>query len=281
MNILAVESFLEKFAPPQLAESWDNVGLLVGDHHAVVRKIMTCLTVTPPVLDEAITSRADLIVAHHPLPFSAIKRLTNDTIVGCMLLRLIGAGVAVYSPHTAFDSAAEGINQRLAEGLGLTEIEPLVPCAGVPASAGSDTSPAKAGTPALGAGRHGRLEQLITLDELARRLMKFLDITDLQTVGDLEQKRSRVAVACGAAGEMLDAARHAGCDVMLLGEARFHTCLDAEGWGIGLLLPGHYASERFAVEALAEVLGRRFPDVQVWASLSERDPLRWIGGADL
>ena len=265
MNILAVESFLEEFAPPRLAESWDNVGLLVGDHHAVVRKIMTCLTVTPPVVDEAITSRADLIVAHHPLPFSAIKRLTADTIVGRMLLRLIGAGVAVYSPHTAFDSAAEGINQRLAEGLGLKEIEPLVPHAGVPALAGAASLPAKAG-----------LEQPTTLDDLARRVMKFLGITNVQTVGDLEQKRSTVAVACGAAGELLEAARGAGCDAMLLGEARFHTCLEAEASGVGLLLPGHYASERFAVEALADVLGRRFPDVQVWASRSERDPLQWI-----
>ena len=276
MNILAVESFLEEFAPPRLAETWDNVGLLVGDRQAEVRKIMTCLTVTPDTVDEAISGQADLIVTHHPMPFSAIKRLTTDTIVGRMLLKLIAAGVAVYSPHTAFDSAAEGINQRLAEGLGLKEIEPLVPCAGVPASAGSDAAPAKAGTPAQGAGRRGRLEPSITLDELARRLMKLLDISNLQTVGDVGRPRSKVAVACGAAGEFLEAARRAGCDAMVLGEARFHTCLEAEAWGIGLLLPGHYASERFAVEALADVLGRQFPEVEVWASRSERDPLRWI-----
>ena len=89
---------------------------------AEVRRLMTCLTVTPTTVDEAIDGRADLIVTHHPLPFSAVKRLTSDTIVGRMLLKLIAAGVAVYSPHTAFDSAAEGINQRLAEGLGLTDI---------------------------------------------------------------------------------------------------------------------------------------------------------------
>ena len=62
---------------------------------------------------------------------------------------------------------------------------------------------------------------------------------------------------------------------MVLGEARFHTCLEAEAAGIGLLLPGHFASERFAVECLAEVLGRQFPDVEVWASRRESDPLRW------
>ena len=121
-RIEALHAFLEKFAPPRLAESWDNVGLLVGDRRTEVRRLMTCLTVTPTTVDEAIRGRADLIVTHHPLPFSAVKRLTADTIVGRMLLKLIAAGVAVYSPHTAFDSAAEGINQRLAEGLGLTDI---------------------------------------------------------------------------------------------------------------------------------------------------------------
>jgi dinuclear metal center YbgI/SA1388 family protein len=249
---------------------------LVGDRQADVRKIMTCLTVTSETADEAIAKRADLIVTHHPMPFSAVKRLTTDTIVGRILLKLISAGVAIYSPHTSFDSAAEGINQRLAEGLRLKEIEPLVPSAGVPVSADNDAAPAKAGIPAYGAGRRGRLEEPMSLDELARRLMKFLGIANVQTVGDIGQKRGTVAVACGAAGEFLEAARNAGCDAMVLGEARFHACLEAEAWGIGLLLPGHYASERFAVEALAVALGGRFPELQVWASGTERDPLRWI-----
>ena len=64
---------------------------------------------------------------------------------------------------------------------------------------------------------------------------------------------------------------------MVLGEARFHTCVEAEAWGIGLLLPGHFASERFAVEDLAELLAKEFPEVQVWASREERDPLQWLG----
>jgi dinuclear metal center YbgI/SA1388 family protein len=259
MNIQTVETFLEEFAPPRLAESWDNVGLLVGDRQSEVRRIMTCLTVTPGTAEEAISNRADLIVTHHPMPFSAVKRVTADTIVGGMLLKLIAAGVAIYSPHTAFDSAAEGINQRLAEGLGLKDIEPLVPH-----------------VQGQGAGRRGRLDPSIGLDELARRLMKFLGISNLHTVGDVAKKRSTVAVACGAAGEFLEAARTAGCDAMVLGEARFHTCLEAEAWGLGLLLPGHYASERFAVQALAEVLAKQFPDFEVWASRTERDPLQWI-----
>ena len=159
MNVQSIQVFLEKFAPLRLAESWDNVGLLVGEGRAEVRHLMTCLTVTPATVDEAIVGRADMVVTHHPLPFAAVKRLTSDTIVGRMLLRLIAAGVAVYSPHTAFDSAAEGINQRLAEGLGLTDIAALLPH---PAGQGS--------------GRQGKIEGTTTLDELARRLMQFLGV---------------------------------------------------------------------------------------------------------
>src|SRR5258708_7212152 len=76
---------------------------------------------------EAVDEQVDLIVAHHPLPFRALKRITTDAHEGRLLWKLIGAGTSVYSPHTAFDSAVEGINQRLAEGLGLTEIEILLP----------------------------------------------------------------------------------------------------------------------------------------------------------
>jgi putative NIF3 family GTP cyclohydrolase 1 type 2 len=107
-------------------------------------------------------------------------------------------------------------------------------------------------------------------------LLAFLGIANLQIVGNVRQEIRTVAVACGAAGEFLEVARQAGSDAMLLGEARFHTCLEAEAWGLGLLLPGHFASERFAVEELAGLLGRQFPEIQVWASRQERDPLRWL-----
>ena len=151
---------------------------------------MACLTITPTTVNEAIRGGADLIVVHHPLPFSAVKRLTADTIVGRMLLELISAGVAVYSPHTAFDSAAEGINQHLAEGLGLTEIVALVPHA-----------------EGQGSGRLGQIGGSLVLGELAQRLMKFLGTANLQMVGNMVKEIRTVAVACGGAGEFLEAAR--------------------------------------------------------------------------
>ncbi len=256
--IADVLSFLEQYAPPRHAEQWDNVGLLVGDRAGPVRRVMTCLTITTASAAEAIQRQASLIVTHHPLPFHPLKRLTSDTTTGRLLWDLIRAGVAVYSAHTAFDSAVEGINQRLAEGLGLVEIGPLVPVVDAP-----------------GVGRQGRPAGPLTLGELADRVKKFLAVDPVQLVGDPGQSVGKVAIACGAAGELLEAAQRAGCDAMLLGETRFHTLLEAEALGIGMVLPGHFASERFAMERLAEVLARQFTDLEVWASQDERDPIRY------
>ncbi len=257
--IAAVAAFLEQIAPLRSAEDWDNVGLLVGRRERNVESLMTCLTVTPASAAEAIDAGADLIVTHHPFPFHAVQQLTSDTVVGRLLLDLIAANVAVYSAHTAFDSAADGINQRLADGLELCDVAPLAPRLDGP-----------------GAGRWGRLVPLISLAELAERLKRFLAIDHLHLVGRPEQTIHAAAVACGAADDFLEAARQAHCDAMVIGEARFHTCLEAEASGVSLLLPGHFASERFGVECLADVLARQFSDIHVWPSRNERDPLRWV-----
>jgi len=258
LTIKTVAAFLENAAPLQLAEDWDNVGLLVGDPGREVHRVMTCLTITPATAAEAVHRKAELIVTHHPVPFQPVRRLTTETTTGRLLLELIAARIAVYSPHTALDSAREGINRQLAAGLGLRGIGPLVP---------RDDG--------LGAGRWGWLEEPLTLAELARRVKEFLSIERMQMVGRPEQPVRTVAVACGAAGEFLEAAREAGCDCMLIGETPFHTCLEAEAAGIGLLLPGHFASERFALESLSETLARQFPQLEVWASRQERDPIHW------
>ncbi|MBI2823822.1 MAG: Nif3-like dinuclear metal center hexameric protein [Planctomycetia bacterium] len=258
-----VARFLDAFAPTRLAEAWDNVGLLVGDRHRPVARVMTCLTITAATAAEAVEQKADLVVAHHPLPFTALKRLTTDTPEGRSLWSLTGARVSVYSPHTALDSAPEGINQRLADGLGLTEIEPLVPHV-------EDAEGAR-----LGAGRCGRLEPPLPLAQLAERVKWFLRIERVQLVGHPNTHVTKVGVACGSGGELLPAARRMECDCFVTGETRFHTALEAEATGIPLVLAGHYATERFAVEHLAELLAVEFPSAHVWPSRRERDPLGW------
>jgi dinuclear metal center YbgI/SA1388 family protein len=257
-----VAQVLEQLAPLALAEKWDNVGLLVGEGEWPAERVMTCLTVTPDTVSEAIDGGAQLIVSHHPLPFRPVTTITSATTVGRLLLQLIRHSIAVYSPHTAFDSAPAGINQHLAIGLGLQEIMPLAPAA--------------SGDPEEGAGRHGLVGEPLTRRELAERTKQFLNIDSVRIAGPTDENVLRVAIACGSGGSFLDAAVAAECDVLVTGETTFHTCLEAEAQGVGLILAGHYASERFALLSLADYLTDQLPGVHVWASRSERDPLRVV-----
>jgi dinuclear metal center YbgI/SA1388 family protein len=129
-TVADVIAFLENFAPPTLAAGWDNVGLLLGRRDAAVKRLMTCLTVTPDSAAEAVAEGAQLVVSHHPILFRGTKRLNDTTPEGRMILALAGAGVAVYSPHTAFDNTAGGINDLLAARLNLTAVAPLRPLPG-------------------------------------------------------------------------------------------------------------------------------------------------------
>jgi dinuclear metal center YbgI/SA1388 family protein len=264
LSISDVTSWLRQVAPLELAEDRDNVGLLVGDLAGRVERVMTCLTITPSTAAEAIERRADLVVVHHPLPFRPLAQVTTDATTGRLLWELIGARVAVYSAHTAFDSARTGINQQLAEKLGLAQIAPLVP------------RPLSSSHAELGSGRYGMLDQSVTLAELVQRVKSTLAIAQVGLIGEDERTVRRIAVACGSGGSFLVAACENDCDCLVTGEANFHACLEAEASGVALILAGHFASERFAMEQLAKALAVQFADLEVWSSARERDPIRSV-----
>ncbi|MEZ6062505.1 MAG: Nif3-like dinuclear metal center hexameric protein [Planctomycetaceae bacterium] len=258
LTVAEIIRFLDEFAPAELAEDWDNAGLLVGRRTASVDRVMTCLTLTSDVAAEAVQERAQLVVTHHPVMFRATRQVTSDTADGDVLLTLIEAGIAVFSPHTRFDSAAEGINQQLAESFGLRQIQAIRESASV------------AG---LGGGRWGKLDADTSLDEFLSCVKQVCGAEYLEFSGERESSVSTVAVACGSAAEFLRDAVRLGCDTFVTGEARFHSALEARAAGVNLVLVGHYSSERPAVERLAEVIGHRFPEIESFASRMESDPL--------
>jgi dinuclear metal center YbgI/SA1388 family protein len=262
-------NFLRSLAPVELAESWDNVGLLIGDPAAEVSAALTCLTLTPDVAAEAIDRQCQLIVTHHPVLFRPTQRLTAETHEGRMLLALIRAGISVYSPHTGYDSAADGINAQLARLLNLRDVQPLR----VAATVSPDPNVTDVALSPLGSGRGGSLDAVLPLRDLIARVKLALRVTTLQFVGDLDRPIHKLGIACGAAAEFLHDAARIGCDALLTGEARFHACLEARAENIALILPGHYATERPAMEYLATVLQSQFPTLSVQASQRESDPL--------
>lgn len=270
MNVQQIIDYVGQVAPLDLAEDWDNVGLLLGDRLRDVSSVLTCLTLTPDVAAEAIERNAELIVSHHPILFRAVKRITADDPEGRMLLDLTAAQVAVYSPHTGYDSAQEGVNRQLAEMLDLTDVSVLRPMM-TPTAGEADSESDQS----IGAGRFGTLPESMKLGELVAMVKSRLHVPGIQFVGDAEMKVKMVAIACGAAAEFLSDADKVGCQAFLTGEARFHDCLAARSRGMGMILPGHYATERPAMESLARQLAAEFPDISVIASESESDPVQW------
>ncbi|MGH7918072.1 MAG: Nif3-like dinuclear metal center hexameric protein, partial [Candidatus Binataceae bacterium] len=127
-----------------------------------------------------------------------------------------------------------------------------------------------------GEGRLGSLEQSQPLGEWAAVVKAVLQAGPIKTIGDLQYPVQRVAIVCGAGGELLTDAMRARADVLLTGEMRFHDYLRARAHGLALILPGHYASERGGIEDLAERLRGQFPQLHVWASARETDPVQWV-----
>jgi len=261
---------LDRWAPECLAESWDNTGLLLGDRQATIHSIMTCLTVTPTVVQEAVDRQVDLIVTHHPLPFRPLNKITTDQYVGGLLWRLATCRIQVLSLHTRYDSMVDGINHQLAQLLKLDNIRPLEI---LPPTVESEPA-AAAGL--VGRGRWGSYPAPRSVEAIAADLKANLRIQHLKHVAAAARPIQRVAIGCGSAGEFLGPAATLGCDLLVLGETNFHGCLEAQAAGVDLLLTGHYASERFAMEALAGRLATQFPEMNIFASQLEQDPIRWL-----
>jgi dinuclear metal center YbgI/SA1388 family protein len=257
MTILQeVLNVLEQIAPLSTAEEWDNVGLLLGDPKDEVRKIMTCLTITDSVLQEAIAEGIDLLVTHHPLPFKPLSRITSSTTSGRILLEAARHRIAIYSPHTAWDNARDGINAQIASLLGLTQVQPMV----------IRTS----GAQTVGSGRKGLFAHEATVATLQEILTHHLPEVPWRCTHAPEHKIRSLGIVCGSGGSFVVAAKQAGCDALLTGEATYHQCLEGESIGIAVLLMGHFASEAFAMKKLATMIAASFPSVSVRASQTER-----------
>jgi len=260
-TLATVTAVLESIAPLRLAAEWDSVGLLVGGRRPSIDRVMTCLSLSPDVAAEAVREQAHLVVTHHPLPFRPVPRITDDTATGRVLLDLLRAGIAIWSPHTAWDSAAGGINDQLAALMGLDHVAPITP----------DTLHAQAGF-----GRAGTAPAGWSVARLARQITGQLGVPAAQVVGDAERPAGRVGIVCGSGGDAVGAVLEAGCDTFLTGELKLHQALEARAAGLAVIAIGHHASERFSMEVLARRLTEPLPGLVCWASREETDPLRWL-----
>jgi dinuclear metal center YbgI/SA1388 family protein len=258
---------LKTIAPLELAAEWDNTGLLIeGPPKKTIAQIMVCIDLTHPVIDEAIAVKADTIVAYHPPIFSGVKRLTRRKSGQNLLIRLIEAGITVWSPHTALDAAPDGLADWLLNSVGdTTERAPIEPCAARP----DDVN--------VGMGRQGRLSTPTSLDVLIPKLKTYLGLAHLRVATAARHLDGapikRVAVCPGAGGSLFSQVRFA--DLLLTGEMRHHDVLNRVANGTSVILTDHTNTERGYLPILAGRIQEAL-SVPVMVSAIDQDPLQIV-----
>ena len=245
-SVQEIYAMLARLAPVELAESWDNVGLLV-DCGREVHGILVTLDITKDVVQEAARQNCQLIVSHHPVIFGGLKHLSEDDVS----YALIRAGISAICMHTNLDAAEGGVNDVLADLFGMTDRESF----------------------ADGCGRIGTVPEGLT-PQLARQAQDKLHTA--VKFADTGRTNRRLAVISGAGGSMFAEAVQLGADCLLTGEANHHQALDAVRLGMSLIAATHYATEWPVVPVLAEKLAAAFPQVQVACSEENKDPFTYI-----
>ncbi|EXG80803.1 Nif3-like dinuclear metal center hexameric protein [Cryptosporangium arvum] len=232
VTISDVTTVFDRLYPPELAESWDAVGLVCGDPSAGVRKVYFCVDVVAATVDEALEWGADLLVAHHPLLLRGVTAIPASTPKGRTLHRLIRAGAGLFVAHTNADSADPGVSDALAARFDLRDLRPLHP---------------RPDAANLGIGRIGTLPEPLTAADLTALAARVLPATPggVRLAGDPGRVVRTVAVSGGAGDSYLGDATGAGVDAFLTADLRHHPASEhAESGGPALLDAAHWATEQ-------------------------------------
>ena len=261
MKAKLVFDALEQYAPLPLQDSYDNAGLQIGlTAEQEVTGALLCLDVTEAVIDEAERMGCNLIVAHHPLLFRGLKSITGQSHVERCVIKAIQKGIGIYAAHTNLDNAEGGVNYRIAATLGLTCLSFL---------------DAKPGAVAAGAGVIGELPVVEDELEFLERVKALFGIRCMRHNQLRGRKIRRVALCGGAGGFLLSDAIARGADAFLTGEMRYH---DYFGHEDELLIAemGHYESEQYTIDLLAEVLHRQFPELKIVRTSLNTNPINYL-----
>ena len=242
---------MDQIAPRPLALDFDNVGLLVEPDHSEISKVLIALDCTTVTAREAIDLGVDLLVTHHPQFFHGVKSIGFSSPVTGAAALLLRHGIGHYAAHTNLDAAEGGVNDTLAELLGLQNAAPI---------------------PLENIGRVGVLPSPIKLSALVERCNALLNSRAAYT-GDPDRLVSRIAVLGGAGGGDIEYARDAGAEAYITGEAKHNQILEAREMDLPLILCGHYETERVVLKSLQDRLQILAPDVQYYITLREKAPL--------
>lgn len=244
MTVRDVTDVIERFAPLAIQEGWDNSGLCIGSPDAPVSSVLLGLDCTPELVDEAVECGADMIVTHHPLIFSGLKRISPEDKVGEAVIKAVKAGISVYAAHTSADKVIAGVSGAMAARLGLRNVEILE-------EDGEGT----------GLGVVGDLPVPLTAEEAVRLVKERFALKALRASRPVEGRISRVAMCGGSGGSLIKAAMKSGAQLYLSGDISYHNFFTRDGFMIMDI--GHYESEIEIVDILFSLIKKNFPTFAV------------------
>ena len=254
-------SALERFAPLPLQESWDNAGLQVGLTETEVSGALLCLDVNERIVDEAVQKGCNLIVSHHPLLFRGLKTISDLTDVQRTVRKAIINGICVISMHTNMDNAYGGVNYRIAQKLGLQDVEFFAKKSIEGIEAGS--------------GVIGQLSEPQAADDFIIRVKKIFGV-ECAMCNELLRRPVRKVAICGGAGDfLLDEALKAGADAFITGEMHYHQYFGYEQQ-IQMCVIGHFQSEQFTAEVFEEIIQKDCPGVKTFIAETCTNPILYM-----
>ena len=244
MKVKDIIAAIENFAPLSLQEEWDNSGLCIGSEEDEVTSVIVGLDCTPELVDEAIACGADMIVTHHPLIFSGLKRISPDDFVGKMVMKVVKAGISVYAAHTTADKVADGVSGAMAVRLGLEDVQILD-------EDGDGT----------GLGVVGNLPQPMTAQEMVELVRTRFALETVRTSRPLDSMITRVAMCGGSGSSLIGAAKASGAQLYISGDISYHNFFTQDEFMIMDI--GHYESEIEIVDILFSLIKKNFPTFAV------------------
>ena len=263
-TVREIYQYLDGLAPFSLQMDFDNAGFLVGRGDRTVDKILVSLDITEEVVSEAVELGCQLIVSHHPVIFFPAKSVTDTTPDGRILLSLVEHNIAAICAHTNLDAVSGGVNDALAQRLGLTNIEQLK-------QDGVDAS----GRP-YGIGRVGNTAGVpMYAPAFAAFVKEVLGANGVRFV-DVRRPVRRVAVGGGACSDMMKDAIALGCDTFVTADVKYNGFLDAKALGLNLIDAGHYPTEQVVIPVLAKWLADGLPKVEVYTTQRHKEVFSYL-----
>ncbi|MBI3501959.1 MAG: Nif3-like dinuclear metal center hexameric protein [Bacteroidetes bacterium] len=253
MKIKTITQCLESIAPLSLQEEYDNSGLLIGNEENEISGVLIALDCTEEVLDEAVKKNCNLIIAHHPIIFKGLKKITGRNYVERVVEKAIKNNISIYAIHTNLDNVSVGVNKKICDKLGLTNCKILLPT--FPLNKGGALRIAEAGD--VGSGMIGTLKNPSTEISFLNKIKRVMKAKSLRHTSLPGKKVSKVAVCGGSGSFLLDEAIKQKVDVFVTADFKYHQFFDAEN-KIVIADIGHYESEQFTKELLRDMLIEKF-----------------------